>query len=99
MQVAAILDQYTVALTRDDDRTLSVGDIVSLREPVEDPEREGELLGHYEKLRLKITEVQERMYLAETYRITPSPRTVRGMLEIENAPVVTVNIGDVAIPL
>lgn len=87
MQVAKIIDCYTVAITSRDGPHLGAGDILVIgSEEITDPEN-GERLGYLATLRVKVTEVYDKFVIAETYRLV-SPR--------EQQQVVTVNIGDQA---
>lgn len=85
MKVAAILDAFSLAITKRDGPHLGIGDILCIGEGAEviDPET-GEVLGRLDMLRVKVTDVYEKFVVAETYRMDGKE------------PVVTVNIGDQA---
>lgn len=84
MKVAAIIDCYTVAVTRKDGPYLGLGDILAIGgHEVIDPETR-ELLGVLPALKVKVTECYEKFVVAETYRLAGRDQN----------PEVTVNIGD-----
>lgn len=98
MKVAAIIDQYTVAVTRDPGDDPLTGEILTISGIlITDPET-GEDLGLLPGLRVKIADVHPRFLLAETYRIvtrTTVDGILRNRLADETPETVTVNIGDI----
>lgn len=72
-KVADVVDEYAIILNRGSNHGVEVGEIWAILDPepvkVEDPDT-GESLGdrHEEKLRVRITKVDERFSTGETYR-------------------------------
>lgn len=70
MKVAAILDCYTVAITRKDAPNLGLGDILAINSrDIIDPET-GKKLGTLPGLKVKVTECYDKFVVAETYRVS-----------------------------
>lgn len=82
MQVARVLDRYTVAVNGGAEAGIAVGDELRIAENIVDPET-GEVIGVYPDMRVRVTEVFPRFCVAQTFRIT-----------VGDDAVVTVNIGD-----
>lgn len=105
MKVAKVIDQYRVAITKTDHPDVKIGEIVCVgTELITDPET-GEDIGVLAGIRLKVAEVYEKFFIAETYKlISPDgpkiyPRAPYE-LDFSQAEVsYVVNVGDPVWPL
>lgn len=88
MKVAKIIDNYTVAVTRDRlGTTPKVGDILGVGSvKIYDPEN-GEFLGALSRYGLKVTKVREQFLVAETYVLSSR----------DDPALIDVNVGDVVV--